>query len=335
MKVGLIGVGHLGKIHLKLILEIIQEGKGFSQVGIFDINSTELEKVSSAYQVKAYHRIDELIADSDVIDIVTPGGTHFEIAQKCILHHKPVFIEKPVTSTVAQAIELKKLAQEKNVIIQVGHVERFNPAFVSTQKYIRSPLFIEVHRLAMYNPRGTDVSVTLDLMIHDLDLIFNINSYPVKNIYANGIEILSATTDIANVRLEFENGSVANITTSRLSLKNMRKFRVFQKDAYISIDLLNKTSEIVHIKDIDTFTPEDALILSPGNGKPDKEIKIEKPIILPQNAIKEELLSFIHCVNNKTIPQVNIDDAIRVLEMAHQIEQKINQAKQNMIHQLK
>ncbi len=324
MRIGLLGVGYLGKIHLKLIIET----GCFSSIGIFDINDNELRKVSKEYNVKAFSSLEELINNSDIVDIVTPGNTHFEIAKECILRKKHVFIEKPVTQTVEQAQELKKLAEENNVFIQVGHVERFNPAFVSCKKYLLSPLFIEVHRLATYNPRGTDVSVTLDLMVHDLDLILNINPYPVKNIYANGIEIVSPATDIANVRLEFENGSVANITTSRLSLKNMRKFRVFQKDAYISIDLLDKKSEIVHIKNTNENTPEDALVFSPGNGIPDKEIIIEKPQIFSLNAIKEEIISFVNSIKNKTIPVVSIGDAIRVLELAYQIEKKINDNKQ-------
>jgi predicted dehydrogenase len=326
MKIGLAGIGYLGKIHLKLLLELQKEGY-IKSIGIFDINKNELEKVSNEYSVKAYNSIDDLISDSDVIDIVTPGDTHFEIAKKSILNNKHVFIEKPVTKTVEQAKALKELSLKKNVVIQVGHVERFNPAFVATRKFIDLPLFIEVHRLAIYNPRGTDVSVTLDLMIHDLDLILNIQPNKIKNIYANGIEIVSPSTDIANVRIEFENGSVANITTSRLSLKNMRKFRVFQKNAYISIDLLEKKSEIVHIKNVDENTPEDALLLSPGNGMTDKEIIIEKPEIFQSNAIKEELKSFINSINKGMKPIVSIDDAINVLDVAYQIENIISKNK--------
>lgn len=328
MKIGLAGVGYLGKIHLKLIKEIAEEGK-VEITGIFDVNVDTLHKVAEEFNVKKFNSLEELIDNSDVIDIVTPGETHFEIAKKSILQKKHVFIEKPVTKTVEEAKGLKSLAKKNGVLIQVGHVERFNPAFVSTKQYLQSPLFIEVHRLAMYNPRGTDVSVTLDLMIHDLDLIFNINPAKIKNIYANGIEIVSNTTDIANVRLEFENGSVANITTSRLSLKNMRKFRVFQKNAYISMDLLEKKSEIVHIKNVDESTSEDALIFSPGNNIPDKEIVIEKPEIIHLNAIKEELLSFLNSIKNQTTPAVSIDDAIKVLDIAYQIEDKI---KENKLH---
>lgn len=326
MKVGLVGIGYLGKIHLKLLLELLQEGY-ISDIGIYDINEEELHRVASEYQVKAYHSFNELIQHSDVADIVTPGETHFDLAKECLQHNKPVFIEKPVTKTIEQARQLKHIADAKELPIQVGHVERFNPAFVSAKKYIHTPLFIEVHRLALYNPRGTDVSVTLDLMIHDLDLILNINPHPVKHIYANGIEIVSPSTDIANVRLEFANGSVANITTSRLSLKNMRKFRIFQKNAYISLDLLEKKAEIVHIKDVDEQTPEDALIFSPGHNVPDKEIVIEKPQIVTHNAIKEELLSFIKSIQTRSKPIVSIEDAIQVLDVAYQIEEKIQQSK--------
>lgn len=328
MKLGLAGVGYLGKIHLKLIKEIIQENV-LEDVCIFDTNNNELNKVSEEFQVKKCDNLIDLINECEVIDIVTPGETHYEIAKLCIENKKHVFIEKPVTKSVQEAQHLKELADINKVLIQVGHVERFNPAFVSTKKFIDTPLFIEVHRLALYNPRGTDVSVTLDLMIHDLDLILNINPFKIKNIYANGVEIVSHSTDIANVRLEFENGSVANITTSRLSLKNMRKFRVFQKNAYISIDLLEKKSEVVHIKNTDEQTPEDALIFSPGNGIPDKEIVIEKSEIIQLNAIKEELLSFLNNIKNKKRAVVSIEDAIRVLDVAYQIENKI---KENKLH---
>jgi len=333
MKVGLIGVGYLGKIHLKLLLELQKEGY-LKNVSVFDINKNELEKVSNEFSVKAYYSLDDLINDSDIIDIVTPGDTHFEIAKKSILKNKHVFIEKPVTKTIEQAKILKELSIQNNVLIQVGHVERFNPAFLATRKFIDLPLFIEVHRLAIYNPRGTDVSVILDLMIHDLDLILNILPQKIKNIYANGIEIVSPSTDIANVRMEFENGSVANITTSRLSLKNMRKFRIFQKNAYISIDLLEKKSEIIHIKNVDEKTPKDALILSPGNGMPDKEIIIEKPEIIQINAIKEELKSFINSINTGMKPVVSIDDAINVLDVAYQIENIISKNKSVLYNSL-
>ncbi len=331
MKAGLVGIGYLGKIHLKLLKELFQE-KRISGVGIYDINYSELERLAKEYEVQKFDTLEELVEKSDVVDIVTPGETHFEIAKKCIENKKHVFIEKPVTKTVEQAVHLKELSEQNKVLIQVGHVERFNPAFLISQPFFGEPLFIEVHRLAVYNPRGTDVSVTLDLMIHDLDLIFNINSCKLKNIYANGIEIISPTTDIANVRLEFENGSVANITTSRLSLKNMRKFRVFQKDAYISIDLLDKKLEVIRIKNVDAFTPDDALIFSPGNGMEDKEIIIEKPDVVLVNAIKEELISFIDSIEHQTQPIVSIDDAIRVLDVAYQIEEKIKQNKISLLN---
>lgn len=331
MKVGLAGVGYLGKIHLKLLKELKQSGL-IEEIFIYDINVSELQKVSQEFQVNTCSSIHELIEQSDIIDIVTPGETHYEIAKNSIQQKKHVFIEKPVTKTIPEALDLKKLSSEYNVQIQVGHVERFNPAFISVQKHIDTPLFIEVHRLAIYNPRGTDVSVTLDLMVHDLDLILKVNPYAIKNIYANGIEIISSSTDIANVRLEFDNGSVANITTSRLSLKNMRKFRIFQKNAYISLDLLDKKSEIVHIKNTDEYTAPDALIFSPGNDIPDKEIIIEKPEIIPNNAIKEELISFIKSIHYQSTPIVTIDDAIKVLQTAYQIEEIIKHNKDKFVN---
>lgn len=317
LKIGLIGLGYLGKIHLR----ILHETESLQLVGIYDIDENNREALAKQYGVKAYSSADELINDCDAVDIVTPSNTHFEIASSAIKKGKHVFIEKPITPTIEEAKQLLQLQKEAGVKVQVGHVERFNPAFISARPYIKSPQFIEIHRLAQYNPRGTDVSVTLDLTIHDLDLLLNIVNSNVKKIDAVGVNIISTTVDMVNARIEFENGCVANVTTNRMSLKNMRKFRIFQPNSMVSINLLDKVTELVHLKDAEKNSRN--LVLKSGNGLPDKELVFQHPIILPTNAIKEELLAFQNSINTGTKPVVTIEDAIDVLSLAYSIDEKI------------
>lgn len=317
LKIGLIGLGYLGKIHLR----ILHETESLQLVGIYDIDENNREALAKQYGVKAYSSADELINDCDAVDIVTPSNTHFEIASSAIKKGKHVFIEKPITPTIEEAKQLLQLQKEAGVKVQVGHVERFNPAFISARPYIKNPQFIEIHRLAQYNPRGTDVSVTLDLTIHDLDLLLNIVNSNVKKIDAVGVNIISTTVDMVNARIEFENGCVANITTNRMSLKNMRKFRIFQPNSMVSINLLDKVTELVHLKDAEKNSRN--LVLKSGNGLPDKELVFQHPIILPTNAIKEELLAFQNSINTGTKPVVTIEDAIDVLSLAYSIDEKI------------
>ncbi|MGI8892739.1 MAG: Gfo/Idh/MocA family protein, partial [Bacteroidia bacterium] len=247
IKIGLLGVGHLGKIHARLINEI----EGLSLIGFYDPSDDNARAFAESNNVKRYESIDELIINSDALDIVTPTVSHYECAVKALRQSKHVFIEKPVTNTLQEARELKSLASEANVKVQVGHVERFNPAFVAAQPYINNPMFIETHRLAQFNPRGTDVAVVLDLMIHDIDIVLSTVKSGVRKINASGVAVVSDTPDIANARIEFDNGCVASLTASRISMKNMRKSRFFQKDAYISVDFLKKSSEIVKIKEVE------------------------------------------------------------------------------------
>jgi predicted dehydrogenase len=320
LKVGLIGLGYLGKIHLRLLKEI-QE---IELVGIYDLDLSITSSLSDQYAVKAYKDMQALINDCDALDIVTPSQTHFEIASLCIRKGKHVFIEKPVTPTVEEAQQLKVLSEEAGVKIQVGHVERFNPAFIAAKPFINKPQFIEIHRLAMYNPRGTDVSVTLDLMIHDLDLVLSVVKSNIRKIHANGVNVVSPTADVVNARIEFDDGCVVNITTSRLSLKNMRKFRIFQDGTLININLLDKVTELIHVKPANKNSK--GMVLQPANNLPAKELAFEHPIILPTNAIKEELLAFIACIQYKQKPVVSIESAIDVLSLAYSIDEKIAMA---------
>jgi predicted dehydrogenase len=318
LKVGLIGLGYLGKIHLKCLKEI----NDLEFVGIFDIDTETKKSLADQYNIKAFESMQDLIDACDVVDIVTPSQTHFEIAKACIRKGKHVFIEKPVTPTVEEAKALQVLAEEAGIKIQVGHVERFNPAFIAAKPYIKNPQFIEIHRLAQYNPRGTDVSVTLDLMIHDLDLLLSIVGSNIKKISASGVNIVSPTVDMVNARIEFDNGCVANVTSNRVSLKNMRKFRIFQENSLVSINLLEKVTELIHVKNASKDSKN--LILKPGNNLPDKELIFEHPIILPSNAIKEELSAFIACIAYKQKPVVGIENAIDVLSLAYAIDEKIS-----------
>ena len=314
LKIGVLGAGHLGKIHLKCIKQIDK----YELVGFFDPAAETAKQVEREMNLRCFDSIDDLIDQVDVVDIVTPTIRHFECASKALQKRKHVFIEKPIVATPEEANALKKLADEAGVKVQVGHVERFNPAFIAAEPFIKSPLFIEAHRLALFNPRGTDVPVVLDLMVHDLDILLSIVKSPVANISASGVSIVSPTPDITNVRIEFENGAVANITASRLSMKNMRKTRIFQKGAYITIDFLDKVTEIFRINDeIDETNPLSAIITL-GDGS-EKQITFERPEIHPINAIKTELERFYDAIVHNTAPAVTIDDGINVLKLAYRI----------------
>ena len=320
LKIGLLGAGHLGKIHLKCIRQVEE----FDLIGFYDPNDEISQQVEKEFDLKRFLSIDQLIDASDVIDIVTPTINHYECADSALKAGKHVFIEKPVVSTPEEAQKLINTAEEAQVKVQVGHVERFNPAFLSVQDKIDSPMFIETHRLAQFNPRGTDVPVVLDLMIHDLDIILSTVKARLRKVSASGVAVVSDTPDIANARLEFDNGCVANLTASRISMKNMRKSRFFQKNAYISVDFLTKESELVTMSDIDGKNADPlAMVLELGEGKADKEIHFEKPLVKPNNAIVEELSSFAKAIINNTNPLVTLYDGYQALLVAHQIVEKI------------
>jgi len=320
LKIGVLGAGHLGKIHIKCIRGI----RDYELVGFYDPNPETAAKVESEFGLKKFNSLSEIIDVVDVVDIVTPTVSHFDCASESLKKSKHVFIEKPIVATPQQASELIKIANEANVKVQVGHVERYNPAFLAAQPIISNPMFIETHQLAQFNPRGTDVPVILDLMIHDIDIVLSVVKSNVKKISASGVPIVSDTPDIANARIEFDNGCVANLTASRISLKNMRKSRFFQRDAYIAVDFLEKDIEIVKIKDLEK-EPDDpfAMVLNLGEGKGLKEILMEKPKILPNNAIMMELERFAAAIQNNAVPDVTINDGYHALNVAYKILEKI------------
>ena len=317
LKIGLFGVGHLGKIHLNNWKEI----EDVILTGFYDPDDTMALSVEEKYGLKRFEDPAELMDKCDAVDIVAPTLYHYYLCEMALKKSKHVFVEKPLANTMDEARSLVKLAKESNLCFQVGHVERFNPAYVALKDYALQPMFIEVHRLAQFNPRGTDVSVILDLMIHDIDIILNMVKSNVSYISANGVAVMSDTPDIANVRIEFDNGCVANLTSSRISLKKMRKMRIFQKDAYIGIDFLEKKTEIIRMNaegDKNTFTFD----IETNSGK--KTIGIANPVIEDNNAIKTELQYFKNAIVNKTQTAVTILDGYSAMEVAHQILEKIN-----------
>jgi len=320
LNVGVLGAGHLGKIHLKCLKNLPDH---FHLVGFYDPDAENAKKVADEFQLKTFSTIDELITAVDVVDIVTPTLSHYDCAKMAIEKSKHFFIEKPITETPQQAEELIKLKNHAKVQAQVGHVERFNPAFLAARNYIQNPMFIETHRLAEFNPRGTDVPVVLDLMIHDIDIVLSTVKSEIRSINASGVAVVSDTPDIANARIEFENACVANLTASRMSLKNMRKTRIFQRDAYITLDFLSKESEVIRMKDDIDQDNDYAMIMELGNGK-QKQIYFEKPDAQPSNAIQEELKSFAEAINKKEDPIVTLDDGHHALSVAHTILEKIN-----------
>lgn len=317
--IGVIGAGHLGKIHIKCILE----SDKLELTGFFDNDNVNADQVEKTFGIKKFSSAEELIDKCDIVDIVTPTLSHFNCARIALKKFKHVFIEKPLTTTLDEARNLIDLAKEAGVKVQVGHVERFNPAFLATLPFINQPMFIETHRLGQFNPRGTDVPVILDLMIHDIDIILSIIKSPVKRIHASGVAVVSDTPDIANARIEFNNGCVANLTASRISMKNMRKTRFFQKDSYIAVDFLNKESEIIRMNEAGQNPNPFAMILDLGNGKKPKEIFVEKPEIKPINAIKTEIETFYDSIINDTEPLVTIEDGYNSLDLAYKIMEKI------------
>lgn len=323
LKIGLFGVGHLGKIHCRLLLELHNH---FELVGFYDPDDSNARRVSEELSVKRFDSAQELLNAVDCVDIVTPTIYHYELASIAIKQSKHVFIEKPLAETIEEGRELAKLAQEAGVRVQVGHVERFNPAFQAALPFLNTPMFIETHRLAQFNPRGTDVPVVLDLMIHDLDVILSVVKSGVRNISASGVSVVSDTPDIANARIEFDNGCVANLTSSRISLKNMRKSRFFQKDAYVSVDFLTKELEVVRIKDIEGEPNPFDIVLDLGEGKASKKIMLDKPDIQPGNAIKDELLDFYLSITDNRSPLVSVDAGLNALEVALEIVEKVKRS---------
>ncbi len=314
LKAGVLGAGHLGKIHLRLL----QESKRYELVGFYDADPEYAAQVASDHGYTYFEKVEDLIAACDMIDVVTPTSHHHSSAVKVLEAGRHLFIEKPITVNVEEANELISLSRKRNLKGQVGQVERFNPAFKAVKDRIENPMFIETHRLAEFNPRGTDVSVVLDLMIHDIDAILSVVKSKVKSVSASGVSVISNTPDIANARIEFENGCVANLTASRISLKKMRKARFFQKDAYISVDFLTKAVEVVRMKDAPKNPGDFDMILKNAEGVK-KQIYFDNPEVSENNAILDELESFADAIENDTTPVVSLEDGTAALDVALQI----------------
>ena len=316
LKVGLLGLGHLGKIHLKNWLEI----KDVQVVGFYDPNPEVVREIQDQFNIPNFLTPEELLDKVDAVDIVAPTNYHYELCEIALKKGRHVFVEKPMCDTMEQAQQLVKLVKEANVKFQVGHVERFNPAFLSVKDMQLEPMFIEVHRLAQFNPRGTEVSVILDLMIHDIDIVLKLVNSEVKQVHASGVSVMTSTPDIANVRIEFNNGCVANLTSSRISMKKMRKVRIFQRDAYIGIDFLEKKSEVIKMN---AHTPDAALNFDIETREGKKSIAVLHPEIQDVNAIRMELEQFRDAILlNKPVPVTDYD-GFRAMDVAHQILQQI------------
>ncbi len=319
VKIGVLGAGHLGKIHLKLLKEIPDA----ELVGFYDPSDANAAYATEQLGVRRYSSMQKLIEVVDAVDIVTPTVSHYECARAAIKKAKHIFVEKPLANTVHEAKSLVALAHEAQIKAQVGHVERFNPAFLALDRTAVQPMFIESHRLSAFNPRGTDVSVVLDLMIHDIDIVLHLVRSNVKKVSASGVRVISNQPDIANARLEFDNGCVANLTASRISMKKMRKMRLFQRDAYISVDFAENVTEILTLEEAKAGDDALTIDINTGDQFQKKSVHLHKPDIHPVNAIKMELELFIKAILNDSEPPVTIEDGFRALQVAHMILQKV------------
>ena len=327
LKIGVLGAGHLGKIHIKCIQLIAQ----YELVGFYDPDPDTVAQVEKELGVHCFASVEDLIEAVDVVDIVTPTVQHFHCASMALRRRRHVFIEKPVVATPEEAVKLIDLADAAGVKVQVGHVERFNPAFIAAEPFITSPMFIEAHRLSMFNPRGTDVPVVLDLMVHDLDILLTIVRSTVTHVSASGIPVVCKTPDITNARIEFENGAVANLTASRISLKNMRKMHIFQDNAYITVDFLDKKTEVMRIHDEEQTGYPYSMMLDLADGNT-RQITLERPEIHPLNAIQTELESFYSSIIHNTTPVVTIEDGVKVLNLAYDILKAVDESIKKMAH---
>jgi len=319
LKIGIFGAGHLGKFHISNWKEI----DCVEIVGFHDSNKETAIEVEKKFGLKHFENMDELIDAIDAADIITPTPFHFSICQKLLRKSKHVFVEKPMANNMEEATQILELVRESGRKFQVGHVERFNPALIALKGRTLNPMFIEVHRLAQFNPRGTEVSVILDLMIHDIDIVLHLVKSDIKNISASGVSVMTDTPDIANVRIEFHNGCVANLTSSRISMKKMRKMRLFQKDSYIGIDFLEKKTEIIKLKsdkDDDLFSFD----IETPNGV--RTIAVENPESVNTNAIKAELTAFKDSILLDLPTPVSELDGYMAMDVAHKILMKIKQA---------
>ncbi|OLD82521.1 MAG: oxidoreductase [Ignavibacteria bacterium 13_1_40CM_2_61_4] len=324
LRVGVIGVGHLGSLHAKMYAEI----PSAEFIGVMDTDAARADAIARDLHVASFRTPEELLGRVSAVSIAAPTSAHFELARRAIQAGVHALIEKPMASTIEEASSIVELAKEKNVKVQIGHIERFNPALLALQKYELRPMFVESHRLAQFNPRGTDVAVVLDLMIHDIDIIVSLVHSPVKSIEANGVAVVSDTIDIANARIQFENGCVANVTASRISQKKMRKMRLFQKDAYISIDFSEGLAEVFRLRDdSDTVGKNTMLLGEIDSGAIKRSIVYEQPEVKEVNALKYELERFVDAVQNDREPPVTGAEGLRALRLAHDIMDRIDRKK--------
>ncbi len=327
LKVGILGTGHLGKLHIKMFKQI----NNCQLIGIYDNDSGAAKDAGDEFNVKVYENPDKLLNDVDAVSIVSTTSAHYELAMKCLNKNVHVFVEKPITASISEAQEIVNLARQKNLKLQVGHIERFNPALISLEKYMLKPMFIQTDRLAQFNPRGTDVAVVLDLMIHDIDIILSLVKSEVKNVEASGVAVVSNTLDIANARIQFENGAVANVTASRISQKKMRKMRIFQKDNYLSLDFITGVSEVYRLVPVDEKV--DSAFISFGEigiGERKKRIVYEQPELKEINALKYELGLFVNSVLEDKLPVVTGVDGLKALKVADTILKKIEESQRNI-----
>ena len=324
LKIGVIGTGHLGKLHTKLLKTIGE----CELIGVYDLEKEKAKEAAAEFEVKAFEELEELLELVDAVSIVATTSAHYELVSKAFDFDKHVFVEKPITVKIEEAEELVKRSNEKNLILQVGHIERFNPALVSLEKYTLDPKFIQTDRLAQFNPRGTDVAVVLDLMIHDIDIILSLIKSEVKTLAASGVAVVSDNIDIANARLEFENGAVANVTASRISQKKMRKMRIFQKDAYISLDFNSGVSEVFRLVSPQSHNESNYIQFGEmGVGEKKKLIIYEQPEMRQLNALQHELHLFVNAALKNEKPVVSGEDGLRALKIAEQIIAKIEESK--------
>jgi predicted dehydrogenase len=323
LKIGIIGVGHLGKLHAKMFSEI----KNSELVGIFDIDAENSKAAGDEFGLRVFESEESLLDKIDAASVAVTTSAHYEVAKRCLERGVHVFLEKPITSTISEAETLVKLASEKKLTLQVGHIERFNPALVSLEEYISNPVFIESDRLSQFNPRGTDVAVVLDLMIHDIDVILSLIKSEVKKIDASGVAVVSDNVDIANARIQFENGAVANVTASRISQKKMRKMRIFQKDNYIGLDFVTGASEVYRLLSAEDTISSGTSFVEIGVGDKKKRLVYEQPQVKEINALSYELELFVEAVINKTRPVVSGEDGLRALTVANEIIKKIEESK--------
>ena len=320
LSIGVIGTGHLGKLHTKLLNEIDRA----NLVGIYDADPDQAKSVANELNVKSFEKLEKLLQEINAVSIAATTSAHYELAKYCFERNVHVFIEKPITATIPQAEELVKISREKNLKLQVGHIERFNPALVSMEELINDPMFIQTDRLAQFNPRGTDVAVVLDLMIHDIDIILSLVKSKVKDIKANGVPVVSDNVDIANARIEFENGAVANVTASRISQKKMRKMRIFQRDCYIALDFITGISDVYRLLPIEKEFDQSYISFGEiGIGEKKKRLVYSQPEHREINALKYELQLFVEAVLGEKDLVVSGEDGLRALKVAERILKQI------------